>query len=186
MECSSETWAFGDVVKSMDHYTQQLADMWPQKLVLSGIFGSVCSFFYADALLLWIWILTIFADFVVGIIKSKKLNEDITYQKLRQGGDKLILHLACFLIAGTAGVSANRILELNGFPHAPILNGFLFYFTYTELRSITRNIEKMGYKVPVLLKTFLGVGMKKFENEINKIASGEVDESDDKKDGDLR
>lgn len=186
MDCSSESWAFGDVVRSMDHYTQQLADMWPQKLVLSGIFGSLCSFFYADALLLWIWVLAIFADFVVGIVKARKSNEEITCQKLQQGGVKIVLYLVYFLIAGTAGMSANRILEISGFPHVPILNGFLFYFTFTELRSITRNIEEMGYKVPALLKTFLGVGMKKFENEINKIASGEVDESDDKKDGDIR
>lgn len=175
MSQTSPCWAFGDDVQSLEYYTRQLAEMWPQKLMISGICGSVCSFFHADATLLWVLALTVLADFVVGIFKAERIGDGIDNAKLRRGGLKILLYIVFLLVAGTADVATTRFIEVSSWslPKIPILNFFLLYFTYTELSSVTRNIEEMGFNVPPLLKSFLGRAKQRVEDEVEKIGPTE-------------
>lgn len=156
-------------MKSFEHYTTQLLDMWPQKLVISGVCSAVCSFFYADAMLVWIYVLTFLADFVVGMMRGIKLDGCLDGAKLRQGGVKAVMYCAYLLVIGAAGVSINRFLDLAGLPNIPVMNGFLVYFTCTELSSIVKKFEEMGLKVPPLLKLFLSKSTQRAEQEVSKI-----------------
>ena len=181
MSQTSPCWAFGDDVQSLEYYTQQLAEMWPQKLMISGICGSVCSFFHADATLLWVLTLTVLADFVVGIFKAERIGDGIDNAKLRRGGLKILLYIVFLLVAGTADVATTRFIEVSSWslPKIPILNFFLLYFTYTELSSVTRNIEEMGFNVPPLLKSLLGRAKQRVEDEVEKIRPTEEEKKDE-------
>ena len=179
---SPNCWAFGDDVQSLEYYTQQLADMWPQKLMVSGICGSVCSFFHADAMLLWVLTLTILADFIIGIFKAYHSGDGIDSAKLRRGGLKILLYILFLMIAGSADISTARFIEVSDWsflPKIPIMNLFILYCTYTELSSITRNIEEMGFTVPSLLKSFLGSAKRKVEDSVEQLDPKTEDKKDE-------
>lgn len=178
MSQSSPCWAFGDDVQSFEYYTQQLAEMWPQKLMISGICGSVCSFFHADAMMLWVLTCVVVADFVAGLSRAWKVGNGTDYTKLRSGLVKIIMYLVYFLIAGAMELQYSYFRQASVWasqyaPALPIMNGFLLYCSITELSSVARNIEDMGFNVPFYLKIFLKKSQKRIENEIDKIDNSE-------------
>ena len=85
----------------------------------------------------------------------------------------------------TSGRRRLRVLGRNLLAAVPtvlaivILNFFLLYFTYTELSSVTRNIEEMGFNVPPLLKSFLGRAKQRVEDEVEKIGPTEEEKKDE-------
>lgn len=179
MNQTSPCWAFGDDVQSFQYYTQQLADMWPQKLVISSICASACAFFHADALLVWMWFIAISADFLVGVFKARFYEGKIDPHKLIKGVVKFPTYFLYLLIAGAVDVSINRYLVLLGAsPVLPILNGFFLYFICTELSSVTQSLEDMGLKVPALLKMLLRKSTNRVEQEIEKIGPTEEEKKD--------
>lgn len=185
MECSSPSWTFEDDVQSFQYYTQQLTSMWPQKIVISGILSTACTFFYADAMLFWIWFLAISADFLVGVLRAFRVDGRLDGRKFRKGALKLPVHIMYLLIVGSAGVSINIFLENNGIPTIPLLNAVLVYFTCTELVSITKNLEMMGFDTPPIISKVLNLSLKRSEKIIEKLHE-EPDESKNREDGDIR
>lgn len=49
-------WSLADDMQSFEYTFQQLIDLWPQKAMISGVITAACAFFYADAVLLWLWV----------------------------------------------------------------------------------------------------------------------------------
>ena len=156
-------WTFEDEVNSFSYYTQQLADLWPQKLALSGCFSGLCAFFYADSVLLWLWLGSLIGDFASGVALALHTDKHLSYDKLRSGVTKIAVYLIYILIAAVAGVTINRA---SGF-EIPFLNLFVAYMTLTELRSILHNMEAYGFKTPLLISAMLKRSTKKIENVVN-------------------
>lgn len=165
-------------MKSFEHYTTQLLEMWPQKLVVSGVCSAVCSFFYANPTIVMIYVLTFIADFVVGMSRGIKVNGCVDPAKLRQGGAKAAMYCVYLGVIGFMGIQLNLLLAEREWGSFPLLNWFLFYFTCTEVSSIIRNFEEMGHKVPPLLKLFLSNASKRAEQEVNKIYQERPDYAD--------
>lgn len=158
-------WSLGDDVQSFQYYSQQLLDLWPQKAVISGFLSAVCSFFYADAVLFWLWFCAILCDFILGACVGIHTEGHMSLDRLQKGIVKFVTYLFYVIIAAVAGVAVTRSSGIE----IPVLNVFMGYLTLTELKSIIKNMGKLGFKVPPLLMAIVGKSTKKLENTVDKI-----------------
>lgn len=157
-------WTFEADVDNFSYYSQQLLDMWPQKIALSGAISAVCGFFYADAILLWIWLGAVCADFFFGAVYGITTEGCLSCIKLRKGVAKIVAYLVYILIAGLAGVTLTRA---TGVP-VPLLNLFIAYMTLTEFKSVLKNLELLGWKTPPLIDLIIHKSTSKIEKTVEK------------------
>lgn len=155
-------WNFGEDVDKFQYYTQKLIDLWPEKAAVSAAVGSVCSFFYCDIVLVWLWLIAIIGDFASGIAVGWHQKHELCCVKLRHGVTKLLVYIVYTMIAAVAGVAINRAC---GF-EIPFLNLFLAYMTITELKSILKNMSIIGFKTPPLIDAFLKRSSSRIENVV--------------------
>ena len=175
-------WAFGVDLQSFSYYTQQLVDMWPQKLLLGGLLSAACQFFFIDHIVLWTWVAAIVGDFIAGVCVGYKHDQSLDLLKLRKGLVKIIHYAVFIVIVAAGGMVLNRGFGLS----VPWINGFLAMMTITELKSISRNLEILGFRVPVEMKMLLKIMHKKPREEFKKHVEVLDDESDDPEDGNVK
>lgn len=177
-----QNWAFGVDLQSFSYYTQQLVDMWPQKLLLGGVLSASCQFFSIDHIVLWTWVIAISCDFFTGICVGLKEEQTLNLFKLRKGLVKIIHYAVFIIIVAAGGMVLNRAFGLS----VPWINGFLAMMTITELKSISRNLEILGFRVPVEMKMLLKIMYKKPREEFKKHVEVLDDEGFDREDSDLK
>lgn len=100
--------------------------------------------------LLWIALISgIILDFITGIMKAYKKDGRILSSKLRDGGFKKCgIILVCIMSLGLS--------ELFSDTYFIISNGVLCYYVYTEIVSVTENLNALGVPLPPILSKILG------------------------------
>ena len=190
------TWAFGDDVQSFSHYTQQLIDLWPQKLVVCSLVGAICQFFYIEPVILTTWLLALVSDLVLGIWVGIHVEHKFDWSKWHKGILKIISYILFAAIAAVGGMVINR--AIGGFaPAIPWMFVLMAAMTVTELKSISRNLEILGFRMPPEVKFLLGTMSRRTKTDLKNlegpqeakpqsIDKGEEDGSTAPKDGDLK
>ena len=114
--------------------------------ILETLFGD----FTINFNLLWIALLCgIILDFITGILKAYKKEGKILSSKLRDGGFKKCgIILVCIMSLGLS--------ELFSDTYFIISNGVLCYYVYTEIVSVTENLNALGIPLPPILSKIIG------------------------------
>lgn len=172
----TEGWHIEEEVQSFQYYTLRLLELWPEKAFISGALGSLCSFFYCDAVLFWLWITALVGDFASGVAVGLHVTHNLCYDRLRAGIAKILVYMVYILIAAIAGLAINRA---SGF-EIPFLNLFIAYMTLTELKSILRNMDTIGFKTPPLIAAFIHRSASKIEKTV-KAPDGDEEPFSDRK-----
>lgn len=114
--------------------------------IFSKLFGD----FTINFNLLWVGlILGIVFDFATGIAKAYNKEGKISSSKLRDGGFK-----KCGIIL--VAVMSLGLSELFCDTYFIITNSVLCYYIYTEIISITENLDAMGVPLPPIFKKVIG------------------------------
>ena len=189
-------WAIEDDMQSFSHYTQQLFDMWPQKLVVCSLVGTICQFFYIEPVILTTWILALVSDLVLGIWVGVHVEHKFDWSKWHKGILKIISYILFAAIAAVGGMVINR--AISGFaPAIPWMFVLMAAMTVTELKSISRNLEILGFRMPPEVKFLLGAMSKRTKTDLKNLGKpqevepknteeGEENGSTPPKDGDLK
>ena len=100
--------------------------------------------------LLWIALICgIVFDFITGIAKAYRTEGKISSSKLRDGGFK-----KCGIIF--VAIMSLGLSEIFCDTYFIITNSVLCYYIYTELVSITENLDAMGVPLPPIFKKITG------------------------------
>lgn len=114
--------------------------------IFSKLFGD----FTINFNLLWVGLfLGIVFDFATGIAKAYNKEGKISSSKLRDGGFK-----KCGIIL--VAVMSLGLSELFCDTYFIITNSVLCYYIYTEIISITENLDAMGVPLPPIFKKVIG------------------------------
>lgn len=100
--------------------------------------------------LLWIGlVLGIVFDFITGILKAYKTEGKISSSKLRDGGFKKCgIIFVCIMSLGLSKLFYDTYFI--------ITNSVLCYYIYTEIVSVTENLNEMGVPLPPIFKKIIG------------------------------
>ena len=178
---SPNCWAFGDDVQSFSHYTQQLLDMWPQKLILCGCLSAICQFLYIEPVIFITWFSALLLDFLLGMWISIRVNHDFEWSKWHRGVVKIVSYFVFTLIAAFGGMVINR--AISGFaPAIPWIFLLMAAMTVTELKSISRNLECLGFRMPPEIRYLLNAMSRKTKRDLHNLDSTTETKTEDKRD----
>lgn len=130
---------------------QLLEGAWLKSVIATaGVF--FVEVLYGDLIVLNIYLLFLFLDLILGVVKSKVYG---TYRVKEIGRwvGKLLTHLLVILLFGLV---CNSLFTTSGFL-IPTVNWLLFCLTITELASILDNLRKLGAPVPPIVYKFLKI-----------------------------
>lgn len=99
-----------------------------------------------------LWLALVFGivtDFATGIAKAYKTDGKISSSKLRDGGFKKCgMVLVCIMSLGLSEFFSDTYFIIS--------NSVLCYYVYTELISVTENLNSLGVSLPPIFKKLLG------------------------------
>lgn len=180
------TWAFGDDVQSFSHYTQQLFDLWPQKLVIGSIIGTICQFFYIEPAILTTWLFALVLDFALGVAVGIKNDRRLDRVKWQKGVIKIFSYILFLGIIAECSKSFNiSSVALFGVS-VPWMIILMSAMTITEFSSIARNLELLGFRMPPEVKLLLRVMSKRSRQHLINTEGSTKNESKDSEDSDLK
>lgn len=127
-----------------------LAELWELKASLGTLMGLVCAYIGADAVLVWLLILAMCMDFVLGITDAIH-RHCFRCRALERGALKVVYYSVYLGVVAIMNASLSHAVMVQ----LPLLNLFISYLTLTEVVSITGHLLTLGWPVPAVLLSIL-------------------------------
>lgn len=150
-------------------YLSSLVEYAQEKLIGSAILVFCADFFGKDWWMIRTMFILVIIDFILGVIRGYKEDYKLSLVKLRNGFVKLVAYNLSVILVWLCQEIVTRSVGLD----IPILGFFSGYQSLTELTSITRHLDSLGIKLPLLVKLIFV----KYEKQIGSKIDQELDSS---------
>lgn len=141
-----------------------LSELWALKSSVSAFVTGICVFIGADAMLIWLLILAMCADFLLGVSDAVHRHH-FRCRALERGSLKLVYYCAYLGVVALVNASLSRAFGME----LPLLNLFTAYLTLTEAVSITAHMQSLGWPVPALLLRVVSGSRKHVEKRVDAV-----------------
>ena len=157
MHKTEPTWTLGDDMQGFYDYTSKIVDMFPQKIAIACLVSGACQYFSINETLMWIWISTIGAAFVIAMIASFKQNGCLSNKDLQSSVMKFVACGVYGIIAAVGGKALNIPYDT----HIPFMDMFLAVTIMTDLKIMATQLDLIGLRPPASFMILLRIFNKK-------------------------
>lgn len=146
----------------------KLSELWALKSSISAFVAAGCAFIGADTVLVWLLLLAMSADFILGVSDAVH-RRHFRCRALERGSLKIVYYCAYLGVVGLVNASLSRACHME----LPLLNLFTAYLTLTEAVSITAHMQALGWPVPALLLRLVSGSRKQIEKRVDTVMPDE-------------
>ena len=157
MHKTEPTWTLGDDMQGFYDYTNKIVDMFPQKIAIACLVSGTCQYFSINETLMWIWMSTIGAAFVVAMLASFKQNSCFSHKDLQTSVMKFVACGVYGIIAAVGGKALNIPYDT----HIPFMDMFLAVTIMTDLKIMATQLDSIGLRPPASFMILLRIFNKK-------------------------
>ena len=151
-------------LEGLAYYTQSLLALWPEKAVIGSCVAGAVSLFGGDALLLWLLVSMLIADFAFGLADAVR-RRHFRCRMLAHGALKFPAYCLYLLLVGVVNVSLSRSVGLE----MPFLNLFVAYLIHTcEPAKSSRVVRGILCAIPALLRRIVLRGRHRVERGVSR------------------
>ena len=150
-------------LEGLAYYTQSLLALWPEKAVIGSCVAGAVSLFAGDALLLWLLVSMLIADFAFGLADAVR-RRHFRCRMLAHGALKFPAYCLYLLLVGVVNVSLSRSVGLE----MPFLNLFVAYLIMTDAVSVIGHMQRLGIPIPALLRRIVLRGRHRVERGVSR------------------
>lgn len=127
-------------------FFQSMVEDWNVKLIGSGFIAFCAEIFGQDWWLIQCLFALIFADCALGMISAKMHNGCLSSRRLHDGIVKIMAYCLSIILVWLVQEIAIRSLPVQ----LPVMALYAGYQSLTEIKSISRHLERLGFAMPAL------------------------------------
>lgn len=157
-------------LEGLTYYTQSLLALWPEKALIGSCIAGFVSLFGGDALLLWLLVAMLLADFAFGLADALR-RRHFRCRMLAHGALKFPAYCLYLLLVGVVNVSLSRSVGME----MPFLNLFVAYLIMTDAVSVIGHMQRLGIPVPALLRRIVLRGRNRVERGVSRAMEDDDD-----------
>ena len=134
------------IVQDFHAYITAFMEDWNLKLALSACVTFFANLFGEDWWLIQCLFLMLGIDFMFGVICAYHFDGRLSARKLHDGAIKFLAYAVSIILVWIVQEICLRTLPIG----IPVMGVYAGYQTLTEIKSVSRHLERLGVKMPAL------------------------------------
>ena len=168
-------------MQDLTAWMQALIDDWNIKLCLSSVMAFFTSVFGTDSWLIECLFFLLLADLCLGITCALRFDGCLSGRRLHDGVIKFGAYAASIVLVWLVQEICRHAIPVD----LPVLAIYAAYQSLTEVKSVSKHLERLGLKMPALFHRIAGGAEDKIEEVIEENLTKHKDTERDVPDTDV-